>query len=91
MDTEGDAVLKPTKAKNYPLVEVEWLDASSVQGWQQHIQQQPLTNWSAGYLIHKDRESVVVALSCSGKQSMNAYGDAITIPAKIVTKIRHLR
>ena len=72
------------------LVEVEWVDSSSTPGWQSEIQKTPLTCYSAGYLIHKDKKGVVVALNRS-PEALKNFGDTMTIPACCIIKIRNLR
>lgn len=75
----------------YPLVEVSWADSSSQTGWQRAPETDVLDCWTAGYLIHRDRNSIVVALNCSSEHSSNAFGDTMTIPASVVRKVRRLR
>lgn len=79
------------KKKSYPLVEVTWADSSSTTGWQREVDTVPLTCWSAGYLVHKDKTSVVVALNASSNLSRNSFGDTIVIPAAVVKNIRKLK
>lgn len=79
------------KKYKFPLVEVQWIDSSSASGWQEEIQRHALTCWSAGYLLHRDRKTTVVALSCSSAESANGHGDAITIPTVCVQRVRRLK
>ncbi len=81
------------KKVDFPLVEVEWIDSSSDPGWKEDgsISVIPLTCWSAGYLVHKDKISHVIALSASSTGSRNVCGDTITIPTKCVVKMRKLK
>lgn len=75
------------------LVEVTWLDSSSCSGWHamNEIPTKPLECRSAGYLVHKSRSSLVVALSASEARSRHGFGDTITIPRACVKKIRRLK
>lgn len=82
------------KKQKYPIVEVQWLDSATTPGWQPELHKQmtvPLMCWTAGYLVHKDSVSLVVAQSCSSEDSKNAFGDVITIPTKTVVKYAVLR
>lgn len=88
--------MNPRDARKYkfPLVEVTWVDSSTINGWRSELSldmKAPLTCWSAGYLLHKDNRSVVVALNVTSVTSANDYGDAIVIPRANVKKIRQLR
>lgn len=83
--------MQSRKKQNFPLVEISWLDSSSFTGWQSKPESALLECWSAGYLVHKDKNSIVIALNCSSKASNNAFGDTMTIPRKVVTKIRRLK
>lgn len=79
------------KKKNYPLVEVEWVDSSSDTGWRREVGTELLVCWSAGYLVHRDERSTVVALNCSSQGSVNSCGDTIIIPSVCVQKVRRLK
>jgi hypothetical protein len=72
-------------------VEVEWIDSTSNPGWQRVAEKEPITCWTAGYLIHSDKQSIVVALSSSSEESANSFGDTITIPTSVVKKIRKVK
>ncbi len=82
---------QPVKKHKYPLVEVSWEDSSSFTGWQQAPERTPLRCWSAGYLVHRDKRSLVIALNCSSAESSNKFGDTMTIPASVVRSCRKLR
>ncbi len=82
---------KSKKKCNYPLVEVTWLDSSSYTGWQKAPATAPLECYSAGYLVHRDRVSMVVALNAAGSESNSLFGDTITIPARVVRRVRRLK
>ena len=79
------------KKQNFPLVEVTWQDSSSDSGWKREVNSELLTCWSAGYLVHKDNRSVVVALNTASTGSANSHGDTMVIPRRCVQKIRRLR
>lgn len=79
------------KKHNFPLVEVEWVDSSSDSGWKSKVDTRLLTCWSAGYLVHKDKEATVIALNASSTLSANSHGDTMTIPTKVVKRIRKLK
>lgn len=81
------------KKRNYQLVEVRWIDSASETGWRAHeeAKREPLTCWSAGYLVHRDRKSLVIALNSGCEDSRSSFGDAITIPAKCVQSVRKLK
>ena len=73
------------------MVEVSWHDSSSAAGWQKEPETALLECWTAGYLVHRDNKSVVVALNCSSERSSSGFGDTMTIPSSCVKKIRKLR
>ena len=79
------------KKHKYPLVEITWNDSSSSTGWQSKPETALLQCWSAGYLVHRSRQAVVIALNCSSEQSANSFGDTMTIPARCVKRIRRLK
>lgn len=79
------------KKVNYPLVEVTWVDSSSTSGWQHEISVEPLTCYSAGYLIHRSRKSLVIAQNRGGENCNYRFGDTVTIPASCVKKTRRLK
>jgi hypothetical protein len=83
--------ISPKKKHQYPIVEVEWVDSSSYPGWQKAPEKEPITCWTAGYLVHKDKVSLVIALSSSSEESINSFGDTITIPTSVVKKIRKVK
>lgn len=76
---------------SFPLVEVEWIDAMSTVGWQSTPVKTPTTVWSAGYLVDKNRQSLVIALCAAPFHAAFAFGDTITIPLGCVKKVRRLR
>jgi len=74
-----------------PLVEVEWVDSASTDGWHAHPPEGVLTCWSCGYLVSKDKSTIVLALNCSEEQSNNSFGNFMSIPTVAVVKIRKLK
>lgn len=81
------------KKHAFPLVEVRWEDSTTTSGWRPDVEdiREPLTCWSAGYLIENTKRSVIVALNASAENSRNGFGDCITIPRACVREIRKLR
>lgn len=79
------------KKVKYPLVEVAWYDSASQTGWQKTPETSLLACWTAGYLVHRDKRSVVIALNCSCEHSSNSFGDTMTIPARVVKRVRRLK
>lgn len=75
----------------YPLVEVTWIDAVSTMGWRLAPMTEPTTCWTAGYLVAKNKKSVVVALCAATADAVFPFGDTITIPIGCVKKIRRLK
>ena len=74
-------------SKLYP-VEVEWEDSCSQGGWSKdHAKYTPAECRSIGYLLHRDKEKVVLAQSEDGLGKQN---DSIVIPASCVKKLRRL-
>jgi len=75
--------------RKYPLVLVEWLDASARAGWTDLADAKdcPLAPcMSVGFLIHKDKDRLVVVATVG----TYAMGDRIAIPKPWVTKIEYL-
>jgi hypothetical protein len=78
------------------LIYVEWTDASSGPGWQRidEIQQQrPLRCRSVGWLVHEDKDHIVLAASTYMPIEgfvMQAACD-ISIPLGMITKRKVLR
>lgn len=72
------------------MVEVWWNDASEMEaGWSDEIQKPvPALALSVGFLVHKDREHVVLALDTDEQGMHNGRGQ---IPAGMVKKIKVLR
>ena len=79
------------KKHKYPLIEVTWHDSSSTTGWQTKPETELLECFTAGYLVHRNKRSIVVALNSSSKNSANSFGDTMTIPASCVKRLRRLR
>ena len=83
--------MSAAKKHNYPIVEVSWQDSSSDDHWQTTVDTRILDCWTAGYLVHRDKKVIVIALNCASVHSNNCCGHTMTIPMKVVTKIRRLK
>ena len=79
------------KKQNYHVVEVSWQDSSSDDRWQSAVDTRILDCWTAGYLVHRDKKVVVIALNCASVHSNNACGHTMTIPMAVVSKITRLK
>ena len=74
-----------------PVVEVKWRDACSRGGWRDvsHTHHdRPLCVTSVGYLLHKDKRRVTLALSLAANDDV---GDTLTVPRSWILRVRTLR
>ena len=71
------------------LIEVEWVDSASQDGWQFKPSRggRVATCRTAGYLIHETKRRLVIAGSISPEQVMSP----LTIPKVAITRRRRLR
>ena len=71
------------------LIEVEWLDSATQDGWQfkpgRGVKAAPCR--TAGYLIHETKSRIVIAGSISPEQVMSP----LTIPKVAITRRRRLK
>lgn len=76
--------------QHYDLVEVIWNDASDMeQGWQKSIDPpKPALALSVGFLVHQDKDHIVLALDTDGKGEHNGRGQ---IPRGMVKSIKVLK
>lgn len=74
-----------------PIVEVEWTDASGKSRWgqlEEYLAHHPHPCRTAGYLIRRTKEEILIALTQSEDGQLNG---AIAIPIQWVKKIKILR
>lgn len=68
---------KPKKPK-YPVVHVEWKDATSFDGWRKPRKINDLARiHTTGYLLRQTKEKITI---CGSVADDGAVGDCITIP-----------
>lgn len=76
-----------------PVVEVEWIDASSYsgRGWLTHesaVDYKPFKVLSSGYLLRKDDAVVILGIN---KDPNGSYSVLMEIPRGMVRKIKTIR
>lgn len=74
---------------DFPIVWIEWHDATSPTGWQTMAEAQALAPEhviTVGFLISQNKDKVTIAASLSG----NECGEIIVIPKSWVTQMRRL-
>lgn len=69
---------------------VTWLDAHTVDGWDENIDSDPRVCTTAGYLIKETDKVVVIANSIDIKLPVT-YACAMTIPKCSISKIQRLK
>jgi hypothetical protein len=77
--------------RKLPMVEVEWQDACSENGWarrEEYRERTPMSIRSIGFLAHRDKSRLVIVQSHSAGDRLN---DSLTIPAPWVTRVRRLQ
>ena len=76
----------------YPIVEVDWFDAQSSMStfMLEEIKQEliPLESKSCGYLLHKDKDRVVLGFLCFGNDLIKHHQ---VIPTGMIKKITYIR
>jgi hypothetical protein len=81
--------------KKVPMVRVTWLDARDTEtGWLdiKDVMNAPLaTCQEVGWLIHNNKEKVIIMRSYSKDKDDNHGGGAIAIPKGWITKIEYLK
>ncbi len=82
--------------KKYKIVEVEWFDAQTHNGYAEDIGElkdwNPLMSYSCGYLLHEDKEKVIVGfLLFIGDNVSNQVKHCQMIPRKMIKNIRVIR
>lgn len=77
-------------------VEVTWVDACSYKGaWMSDEETKEWGNeglvcTSVGFLVHRTRKGIMLAMSCHEGNGIN-WGGAWLIPAGCVTRVRKIR
>ena len=89
----SDPSLRRAKdARDLPLVEVSWVDASSTHGWftaaEARQEANPVPCLTIGRLVRNDREVTAVAQTVSAE---GKFGGLWSIPRQWVKKVRRLR
>lgn len=74
--------------KQWPLVEVHWVDSAFTAGWRRAPAQ--LSNCrTTGYLVHKNKRFINIAMNSDAPDE--TYGEVMAIPRSCVKKIRRLK
>ena len=77
--------------KKYKIVEIEWIDAQAGFGQatfiEDLIQSPPLITHSIGYLLHEDKEKVILGFMLFGEDTVK---HSQLIPKGIIIKITHM-
>ena len=81
------------KQRKIPRVEVTWDDSTSLNyGWlslDEYLERrQPARCTSVGYLVYRDRRSLVLMMSQADNDDVS---DGLTIPVACVRRVQHLR
>ena len=79
------------KKHRYEKVEIEWEDSCATNGWHQYPTTTPTKCWTTGYLVYSDKRVMTIALNASSNESVNNFGDTITVPKVNVLKVRKLK
>jgi hypothetical protein len=72
----------------FKTVVVRWRDAAFNKGWKEAHEATLVDCWTSGFLIHRDKKVVKVALSMSDE---GMYGEVMVIPKSEVTSMRIVR
>lgn len=76
-------------------VDVYWLDAACASAWSDigtALDRQPLECITSGTILHRDKQRVIVAQTCSISNGyIESVTDVMTIPAPCVTRVRRHR
>lgn len=79
---------------NFPLVKIDWVDASQKSGWHNKEDidfERPMDIMTVGYIIHQNDEKVTVAASLTDLDCDNYQCNGIMmIPQVTIKKISHL-
>ncbi len=73
-----------------PVVEVQWVDATSHTGWKSRAVEKlaPVECLTVGYKLHEDKMYMRIAQSLANNGD---YADVIVIPRQWVRRVRRLR
>lgn len=71
------------------LVLIEWVDSIGSSGWKHDFEQSDMRCVSAGHLIEKTKDRIIIAMNKS--LHADGYGDYMEIPLCAVTKITKLK
>jgi len=78
--------------KNRQPIEIEWLDAQTWSGTAEEfgeiIKWKPVISHSCGYLIHEDKEKIIISFLNFGDESTKHFQ---MIPKKMIRKITKLK
>ena len=77
-------------AEKLEMVHVDWVDSMSNNGWATPDNKVAQCS-TVGFLVHKDKECLTVALNHCYDPNSVRWGHAINIPACAVTKLRKIR
>ncbi|HEC66725.1 MAG TPA: hypothetical protein ENI23_15725 [bacterium] len=83
--------MEEKEIKDYPIVEVEWFDAQSSMDFidiESLIAEKPYLTKSCGYLIHEDKEKVILGFMVFASGYLKHYQ---VIPKGMVKKIKRLK
>jgi hypothetical protein len=70
-------------------VEIEWVDANILHGWQASFEDCDLAeSKESGYLVHEDKEKIIIA---RGYSKHGLYNSPMSIPKGCIKSIKELR
>jgi hypothetical protein len=79
--------------RKYPLVEIEWTDSCSSNGWgtpERHMSKYTISRCrSVGYLIERNAKHVIVSQSLSDDTGNAA--EVLAVPASCIKRLRRLK
>lgn len=81
-----------TQKTQHPLVQVTWIDITSVTRWeslQHHQQQEPLDCVSVGYVIRSDKKQMTIAQTLC--LSNGDVTESLVIPRSVIRNIKVLK
>jgi len=80
----------PKSPARPPIIEVHWVDIASFPGWstlEEAITSTTMECISIGYVIHKDKKSVVMAQTIADNGDV---GEILCIPTSVIRELREI-